>query len=90
MLDTAWFAKGASPSNIIAVLKRTHLFVNTKTFLYVRPASETPGPVMRIPLHDKTGLLHAESRSLYDYHRKGGTDTPTDFQDKVAWEAKWA
>ena len=36
MLDIAWFAKQASPSNIMAVLKRTHLFINTKSFLHVR------------------------------------------------------
>ena len=40
-------AKEANPSNIMAVLKRTHLCINTKTFLYVRPASESPGPVPR-------------------------------------------
>jgi len=36
MLDIAWFAKQANPSNIMAVLKRTHLFINTKSFLHVR------------------------------------------------------
>ena len=69
MLDVAWFAKEANPSNIMAVLKRTHLCINTKTFLYVRPASESPGPVMRLPLDDKTDLLHSESRALYDFYR---------------------
>lgn len=35
---------------------------------------ETPGPVMRIPLDDKTDFLHLESRTVYDFYRKGGTD----------------
>ena len=30
MLDNAWFAKEASPRNVMAVLKRTHLFIQTK------------------------------------------------------------
>ncbi|CAJ1347862.1 unnamed protein product, partial [Effrenium voratum] len=33
-------------SNIMAVLKRTHLFVNTKSFLYIRPAGEDKQPVL--------------------------------------------
>ena len=89
MLDIAWFAKEANPSNIMAVLKRTHLCINTKTFLYIRPASESPRPVMRLPLDDKTDLLHSESRTLYDFYRKGGADLPRDFQQKVDWEMKW-
>lgn len=29
---------------------------------------------MRIPLDDKTDFLHLESRTVYDFYRKGGTD----------------
>ena len=89
MLDCAWFQKEANDSNIMAVLKRTHLFVNTAKFLYVRPAGIDTKPVMRIPLNDKTDLLHEESRQIYDFFRKGGSDMPSDFAEKVEWEAKW-
>ena len=82
MLDIAWFAKEASPSNTMAVPKR-------RTFLYVRPSIESPGPAMRLPLDDKTDLLHSESRILYDFYRKGGVDLPRDFQQKVEWEMHW-
>ena len=73
MLEPAWNKGENSEANVMAVLKRTHIVLNTKSFLYVRPASENHRPVLRIPLNDKTDLLHAESRSLYNYHRKGGT-----------------
>eukprot|EP00438_Fugacium_kawagutii_P012958 Skav206848 [mRNA] locus=scaffold3577:158736:160658:- [translate_table: standard] len=89
MLENAWFSREANESNIMAVLKRTHLFVNTKTFLYVRPAGEDQRPVMRIPLNDKTDLLHDQSRTLYDFYRKGGVDMPQDFSQKIAWEEEW-
>lgn len=88
MLDNAWFSREANDSNIMAVLKRTHLFVNTNTFLYVRPAGEEK-PVMRIPLNDKTDLLHVDSRVLYDFYRKGGADLPSNFEEKVLFEEKW-
>ena len=39
MLDAAWYPKEANDANVMAVLKRTHLIVNTKTFLYIRPAA---------------------------------------------------
>lgn len=89
MLDNAWFSREANDSNIMAVLKRTHLFVNTNTFLYVRPAGEEKRPVMRIPLHDKTDLLHEHSRVVYDFYRKGGADLPSNFEEKVRFEEKW-
>ncbi len=89
MLEVAWFAKEANDANIMAVLKRTHLFVNTQTFLYVRPAGEEKKPVIRIPLGDKCDFLHEDSRHIYDYHRKGGTDLPADFEEKLQWEASW-
>lgn len=89
MLDNAWFSREANDSNIMAVLKRTHLFVNTNTFLYVRPAGEEKRPVMRIPLNDKTDLLHVDSRVLYDFYRKGGADLPSNFEEKVLFEEKW-
>lgn len=89
MLEPAWYSKEITEANVMAVLKRTHLFVNTNTSLYVRPASEKQGPVMRISLGDKTDFLHADSRSIYDFHRKGGTDLPQDFDFKVQWEADW-
>ena len=63
MLDNVWFAKEASPSNVMAVLKRTHLFIQTK----------------------KLSLCEA-GRCFY---RKGRTDLPPDFQQKVAWEMEW-
>lgn len=50
MLEAAVFAKESNDANIMAVLKRTHLFVNTQTFLYVRPPGEEKKPVIRIPL----------------------------------------
>lgn len=68
MLDSAWFSRAANDSNIMVALKRTHLFVNTKTFLYARPAGEEKRPVMRIPLNDKTDLLREQSRTLYDFY----------------------
>lgn len=89
MLDNAWFSREANDSNIMAVLKRTHLSVNTNTFLYVRPAGEEKRPVMCIPLNDKTDLLHVDSRALYDFYRKGGTDLPSNFEEKVLFEEKW-
>lgn len=73
----------------MAVLKRTHIFLNTATSLYVRPAGEKPCPVLRHPLGDKTDYLHRDSRSVYDYHRKGGTDLPDDFETKLQWESNW-
>ena len=89
MLESAWYSKEASESNVMAVLKRTHIFVNTATSLYIRPASENEHPVLRIPLGDKTDFLHLDSRTVYDYHRKGGKDLPADFNKKVEWEADW-
>ena len=84
MLDPSWYLKDKSVANVLAVLKRTNVILNTKTFLYVRPAGEEEVPVLRIPLDDKTDLLHSESRAIYDRHRKGGTDLPSDFDEKVA------
>ena len=89
MLESAWYSREASESNVMAVLKRTHIFVNTATSLYIRPASENEHPVLRIPLGDKTDFLHMDSRLVYDYHRKGGKDLPSDFDKKVEWEADW-
>ena len=89
MLESAWCSKDLSETNIMAVLKRTHVFLNTSQCLYIRPASEVATPVIRIPLGKKTDLLHAESRGVYDYHRKGGVDLPADFEEKVEWEANW-
>ena len=89
MLECSWYSKEASQANIMAVLKRTHIFMNTATCLYVRPASEKENPVLRFPLPDKTDFLHADSRKIYDYHRKGGTDLPADYGMKADWEAKW-
>lgn len=40
MLEPAWYTKEATEANIMAVLKRTHIIVNTHTLLYVRPAGE--------------------------------------------------
>ena len=76
-------------ANLKAVLKRTHLFVNTNTFLYARPAGEEKRPVMGIPLHDKTDLLHEHSRVVYDFYCKGGADLPSNFEEKVRFEEKW-
>ena len=89
MLECAWFQKEANESNIMAVLKRTHLFINTSKFLYVRPAGTDAKPVMRIPLNDKSDLLHEDSRQIYDFFRKGGSDMPSDFAEKLKWEEKW-
>ena len=89
MLEPAWYAKEVNESNIMAVLKRTHLFVNTKSFLYIRPAGEDKQPVLRKPLNDKTDFLVDESRVIYDRHRKGATDLPADFETKLRWEKKW-
>ncbi len=89
MLEVAWFAKEANDANIMAVLKRAHLFVNAQTFLYVRPAGEEKKPVIRIPLGNKCDFLHEDSRHIYDYYRKGGTDLPADFEEKLQWEASW-
>ena len=50
MLESAWCSKDCNDANIMAVLQRTHIFVNTAKCLYIRPASETEGPVLRIPL----------------------------------------
>ncbi|CAE7940772.1 unnamed protein product, partial [Symbiodinium necroappetens] len=89
MLDKAWYEKEKTSANVLAVLKRTHILLNTKSSLYVRPASEKESPVLRMPFGDKSDLLHLESRPVYDYHRKGGTDMPKDFQKKVEWETSW-
>lgn len=89
MLEIAWFQEENTESNIMAVLKRTHLFVNTKTFLYVRPAGEEKQPVLRLPLNDKVDFLVEDSRLKYDYYRKGGNDLPKDFEQNLQWEAKW-
>ncbi|CAE7900938.1 unnamed protein product, partial [Symbiodinium necroappetens] len=89
MLESAWCSKDCNDANIMAVLQRTHIFVNTAKCLYIRPASETEGPVLRIPLGDKIDFLHVDSRKVYDYHRKGGQDAPQDFEMKVNWERDW-
>ena len=89
MLDKAWYEKEKTSANVMAVLKRTHILLSTKTSLYVRPASEKESPVLRMPFGDKSDLLHLESHSVYDYHRKGGTDMPADFKEKLAWETSW-
>ena len=81
--------KKKTSANVMAVLKCTHILLSTKTSLYVRPASEKESPVLRMPFGDKSDLLHLESHSVYDYHRKGGTDMPADFKEKLAWETSW-
>ncbi|CAJ1387968.1 unnamed protein product [Effrenium voratum] len=43
----------------------------------------------RKPLNDKVDFLVEESRLIYDYYRKGGTDLTDDFDKKVEWETKW-
>ena len=68
MLESAWCSKDCSDANILAVLKRTHIFVNTAKCLRIRPASETEGPVLR----DKIDFLPVDSRKVYDYHRRAG------------------
>ncbi|CAE7807297.1 unnamed protein product, partial [Symbiodinium sp. CCMP2456] len=89
MLEPSWYPKENSNANVMAVLKRTHNFLNTATSLYVRPAGEKPCPVLRHPLGDKTDYLHRDSRSVCDFHRKGGTDLPDDFETKLQWESNW-
>ena len=89
MLDDAWNTKEKNDANVMAVLKRTHIIVNTNTSLYIRPAGEKCAPVLRMCLGDKTDYLHVDSRKIYDFHRKGGTDLPADFQQNVAWEQAW-
>ena len=89
MLEPAWYTKEATEANIMAVLKRTHIIVNTHTFLYVRPAGEDVQPVLRVPLGDKTDFLAEPSRPVYDFYRKGGSSTPANMQEKLAWEEKW-
>ena len=54
MLEAAWYAKEVNESNIMAVLKRTHILIITKTFLYIRPAGEDKQPVLRKPLNEKS------------------------------------
>ncbi|OLP90098.1 hypothetical protein AK812_SmicGene28394 [Symbiodinium microadriaticum] len=85
MLESAWCSKDCSDANILAVLKRTHIFVNTAKCLRIRPASETEGPVLR----DKIDFLPVDSRKVYDYHRKGGKGVPQDVETKVNWERDW-
>ena len=87
MLQFAWYSKEKSEANAMPVLKGTHFFFSTATSLCIRPASEVPSPVLRIPLGDKTDFLHVKSRLVYDYHRKGGNDLPKDVDKKVEWEA---
>ena len=89
MLEPSWYPKENSNANVMAVLRRTHIFLNTATSLCVRSAGEKPCPVLRHPLGDKTDYLHQDSRSVYDYHRKGGTDLPDDFETKLQWESNW-
>ena len=40
MLEASWYKPEATITNVMAVLKRTRIFLNTQLFLYVRPASE--------------------------------------------------
>ena len=89
MLESAWCSKDCNDTNVMAALKRTHIFVNTAKCLYIRPASETEGPVLRIPLDDNIDFLHVDSRKENDYHRKGGQDLPEDFEKKGNWERNW-
>ena len=51
--------------------------------MYIRPASEKEVPAMRIPFGSKNDYLHEHSRTVYDYHRKGGMDVPKDFEKKL-------
>ena len=40
MLESARFKQDISEGNVMVVPKRTHIFVNSKTFFYIRPASK--------------------------------------------------
>ena len=82
MLEPAWCTKDLSNSNVMAILKRTHIIVNTSTALCIRPASGKELPVMRVLFGSKNDCLHENSRTVYDYHRKGGVDLPKDFELK--------
>lgn len=73
MLEPAWYTKEATEANIMAVLKRTHII---------------PAPSF-IPLGDKTEFLAEPYRPVYDFYRKGGSSTPANMQEKLAWEEKW-
>lgn len=39
------------------------------------------GPVLPIPLGDKTDFLAEPYRSVYDFYRKGGSSTPANMQE---------
>ena len=38
MLEASWYKPEATITNVMTVLKRTRIFLNTQTFLYIRPA----------------------------------------------------
>ena len=89
MLDCAWCTKDNNDANIMAVLKRTHIIVNTNTFLYVRPAGEEKSSVLRKALGSKADFLQPDSRNIYDLHRKGDLNNIEDMDSKLRWEALW-
>lgn len=85
MLSLAWH-KEATPSHIAAVLKRTHIIINTESFWYFREAGEEAKPVPRLRLGHKTDYLRLAFRSKYDRWRNGSREMPSDFTTVLSWE----
>ena len=59
----------------------------TSAAMCIRPANEKEVPVMRIPFGSKNDL-HEHSRTVYNYHRKGGMDLPKGFEKKLEGERR--
>ena len=71
MLDKAWYEKEKTSANVMAVLKRTHILLRTKTSFYVRPASGRESPVLHMPFGDKSW-----NRGAGNAHGHGGCPWP--------------
>ena len=84
------FPDKVTASDIDAILKRAHFFVQTKQWLYVRKASESDGDITRTKLsHGDAKWISPNSRYIYGQFLEGDTGVPEDFDSKLAWERAW-
>jgi len=74
----------------MAILKRAAIVVNSKNFLYVRPASEAEVRVERHRYVDgKTDFIKEGSKANFAAWKNGNEDPPVDFDAAVLWEQNW-
>ena len=91
-LAPAW-PKDTSKENILAVLKRSSICINTRThnhtYLYVRPAGDKEVSVQRVRLPADASFLRPAAGERYIQYRHGNKEPHSSFQEHLDWEQAW-